>query len=150
MIIFEGLFISMKSRLSINQLDLHFPVFHHDVVFACFQKPFSILIYEAEITFQINIKTENLCISGFDKLFLKVFQFFYRAGYRAVRIGDKPKYSLCAVTLSHISDRYFHRQLFTTFYHCGRRSDCTILKFRIAQTMTERIKRLTGYILIES
>ena len=59
------------------------------MIFAGFKEAFTILIDKTEITFQVDVETESLRFAGFDKLFLKVFQFFHRTGDRAIRIGDK-------------------------------------------------------------
>lgn len=63
---------------------------YQDIIFSSFKEPLSVLIDKAEITFRIYVKTEGFRFSDFDKLLLKVPQFFHRTGNRTIRVGDKP------------------------------------------------------------
>ena len=137
--------LSLVYQFYFNSLSLY-----KNMIFNCLEESISFLIDKTEITFQVYVETEGFRFSGFDKLFLKVFQFFHRTGNRAIRVGDKPMNSLCSVTGTGIGDSYFSRELLATLHFSSRKSNSAIFEFSVAQAVTERVQRVACYIFIES
>ena len=90
------------------------------------------------------------CLTRFDQLLFKILQFFQRAGNGAIGIGHVPVHSFRTIILAGIG--YLHPYGNGSVLTYGR-SRCTwsaIFECRIAQSVSERVERIAGNVLIEA